>query len=77
MKEAASDCHAAPAWYNQARTVIGGSNPKIHIKDGAFFNMRAAQPPPTPPGQGAPAIASPAPQPADAEFDMDLDDDDW
>ena len=43
MKEAASDFGAAPAWYNQARTVIGGSNPKIHAEDGAFYNYESAQ----------------------------------
>ena len=43
MKEAASEFHAAPAWYNQARTVIGGSNPKIHAEDGAFYNYESAQ----------------------------------
>ena len=43
MKEAASDHHAAPAWYNQARTVIGGSNPKVHAEHGAFYNYESVQ----------------------------------
>ncbi|KAI4234542.1 MAG: hypothetical protein LQ352_008168, partial [Teloschistes flavicans] len=43
MKEAASEFGAAPAWYNQARTIIGGSNPKIHAEDGAFYNYESAQ----------------------------------
>lgn len=41
MKEAASDHHAAPAWYNQARTVIGSSNPKVHAEHGAFYNYES------------------------------------
>ena len=43
MKEAARDSRAAPAWYNQARTVILGSNPKIHAEDGAIYNYESAQ----------------------------------
>ena len=43
MKEAASDFQAAPAWNDQARTVVGGSKPKIHAEDGAFYNYEWAQ----------------------------------
>ena len=43
MKQAASEFYTAPAWYNQARTFIGGSNPKIHAEDGAFYNYESQQ----------------------------------